>query len=175
MSRYKCAKRFTFNDEKVMDNVDVVNALKDADGNMKDGIVRYKLNANDEITLFQTADTTYTKDGRLFVEAKIPKQGEGVGVLFKKNYGNLFSTYFALEDNAAVFVIPTDKTDYDKYIMGGPEIFDNDDTVYGVTGYKLKFDDDRCAAAVYGKSVKAGGGAVARKPSIVKSVKYEGK
>lgn len=167
---YTCSKKLAFNGERKKDIRDIINVLKDGGEKVKGQIIRFKLNIDGEVTFLQTATQSYAEKDRLFVEGVIPKQGQGVGVLFKKNYGNFFTNYFALEDEAVVFVIPNDTENYDKYIKGGPELFGNDSTIYGVTGYKLNPDDDRCIAAVYDKTVSAGGDTVTNVASVIKSI-----
>ena len=120
----------------------VIEILKDGAEKIPGQIVRYKQNAEGEITLLQTATDTFEERNRLFVEGVIPKQGAGVGVLYKRNMGNLLTNSFALEDDATVFIIPSDPDNYQKYVKGGPELIPNDATVYGITGYKLDPDDD---------------------------------
>lgn len=170
VSIYECSANFSYNGTKKANHGYVIDDLKAGNDKITGQIIRYKLNSDGKITFLQTATENYTEDNRLFVEGSIPKQGQGTGVLFKKNLGNLFTNYFALEDSATVLVIPGDPEDYEKYVIGGPELIGNDSTVYGITGYKLNNDDDRCVAAVYDKTITAGGNATAKQPSVVKKI-----
>ncbi len=166
---YACTEKLKFNgSNESYENI--ISTLKGGNEKVKGQLIRYKLNANDEMLFLQTATDSYVEDNRLFLEGEIPKEGSGVGVLFKKNYGNLFTNSFALEDDCAVFVIPSDSDNYDKYVLGGPELFGNDGTRFGVKGYKLNFDDDRCVAAIWDKTITAGGEASANKPAVLKSI-----
>jgi len=171
VSIYECTDNFSFNGVKKLSYDSIVNTLKNGQNSMAQ-IIRYKLNSDNKITFLQTATQASEEKDRLFVEGYIPRQGEGgshPGALFKKNLGNFFTNYFALEDNATVLIIPGDPLDYDKYVIGGPDLITNDSTVYGITGYKLNPEDDRCIAAVYDKTISAGG-ANARQPSVVKKI-----
>lgn len=170
VSTYKVTDNFSFNGIKNQTYEDIISELKNKDGKVKPQIIRYKMNANKEISFMQTATESFTEENRLFVEGTIPKQSEGQGSLFKKNLGNFFTNAFALEDNATVLVIPNDLNDYTKYMKTGTEIFGNDGTVYGVTGYKLNPDDDKCIAAVYDKTISAGSDAVTRITSVLRSI-----
>lgn len=170
VSIYECTEKLSYNGIKNFGHDNIISDLKAGNDKIEGQIIRYKLSSDNKITFLQTATSSYTEDDRLFAEASIPKQGQGVGVLYKKNLGNLFTNSFALEDNATVFIIPSNKENYEKYVMGGPELIANDSTVFGITGYKLNLDDDRCVAAVYDKTVSAGDSAVANKPSILKNI-----
>ena len=167
VSNFECTKNFSFNGVKNLTHESIRNSLKKGESMAQ--IVRYKLNADNKITFLQTATESSEEKDRLFVEGTIPKQGQGTGVLYKKNLGNLLTNYFALEDSATVIIVPSDPLDYDKYVIGGPELIHNDATVYGIIGYKLNTSDDRCVAAVYDKTISVGG-AESRQPSVVKKI-----
>lgn len=169
VSIYECTDNFSFNGEKKKSYETIMSELRNGKETMAQ-IVRYKQNADKKITFLQTATVNSEEADRLFVEGSIPKEGQGTGVLYKKNLGNLLTNYFALSDDATVLVIPGNPLDYDKYVIGGPELIHNDATVYGITGYKLNPDDDRCVAAIYDKTISAGGGASARQPSVIKKI-----
>lgn len=104
----------------------------------------------------ETPSDRNDRSGRPFVVGSVPKQGEGAGTLFKRYFGNLVCNYFGLADDCVVFVIPSDKSDYTRYRLGGPEMVPNDYTIYGLTGYKTSEEQSRCVAAVYDKTISAG-------------------
>jgi len=120
-----------------------------------DGIMIVETTEAGEIKSVETSISENDGSGRPYVIGSVPKEGQGAGTLYKKAVGNLLCNYFGLADDCVVFMVPEDRSEYDKYKKGGPELIKNDTTVYGITGYKTSEEQSRCVAAVYDRTFSA--------------------
>lgn len=152
MKTLSCIEKVKINGERFSNNETAIQELK----TVVDGLMIIETTAEGEIKAIETPASKYDGSGRPYVVGSVPKQGEGEGTLFIRRHGNLLCNYFGLADDCAVFMVPSDRSDYDKYRLGGAELLGSAVTVYGVTGYKTSEEQSRCIAAVYDRTLNVG-------------------